>query len=118
MRNSLLRRLQKDEAHDNLRAIKTAMLAYEQGFDVFVAAKPYLPKGPGKKPWKSQEAGGFSIVGWKPDGEVTGTYWVEVERTKFTATGIIDVDGDGSYQTYVATKSSNPKPSPLPKLKV
>ena len=53
-------------------------------------------------------AGGFTTIGWAPDGEVRGSYAVTVTNTDFNATGLSDVDGDSSVATYTCTKSTNP----------
>ena len=93
----------------NLKGIKTAELAYESNFDVFVQATAY-PSTPTKttQPWTPGSAGGFDTLGWSPDGDVRGSYAVTTTSTNFTATGLSDVDGDTQYATYVATKSENP----------
>ena len=93
----------------NLKGIKTAELAYESNFDVFVQATAY-PSTPTKttQPWTLGSAGGFDTLGWSPDGDVRGSYAVTTTSTNFTATGLSDVDGDTQYATYVATKSQNP----------
>ena len=97
------------EVPSNLKGIKTAQLAYEANFDTFVAASAY-PGYPTKttQRWVMSESGGFASMGWSPDGDVRGSYWVETTNYNFRAFGISDVDGDGSYATYVATKSQNP----------
>ena len=92
----------------NIRAIKTAQIAYDASFDTFVPADLYPPKGPGLKDWEASKSGGFNVIGWQPDGQVRGSYKVDVAGYDFTVTGIIDADGDGVYATYVATKSTNP----------
>ena len=100
----------RSEVPLNIKGIKQAIVAYEAYNDVFVSAEPYPPKSSGmkSKQWIPADAGGFSTVGWKPDGDVRGTYWVTTTVTNFTAYGIIDVDGDGEFATYIATISENP----------
>ena len=97
----------------NLKSIKTAQIMYEQDFDTFVPAAMYPPY-PTKTTnmWIKSASGGFEVIDFQPDGDVRGAYWVEVSANNFTATGISDVDGDGVYATYVATKSENPN-SPI-----
>lgn len=101
------------EVPTTLKGIKSAQLAYDAEFDTFIDCDPY-PYYPSKvfQDWTMSESGGFSVLGWMPDGGVRGSYWVEVNGYDFTATGISDVDGDGIYATYVATKSMNPN-SPI-----
>ena len=36
----------------------------------------------------------FKTIGWRPDGDVRGSYAVSTTSTDFTATGLSDVDGD------------------------
>jgi hypothetical protein len=103
----------RDEIPFNLRGIKTAQLAYDADFDMFVPVEAYPPLSDDNVPrdWLMEESGGFETIGWMPDpilGQVRGTYWVTTTQTNFTAWGIIDVDGDGEYATYKATKSENP----------
>ena len=93
----------------NLKAIKTAQIAYESEYDVYVAASLYPPLGSQLKNWVVDESGGFKTISWSPDGQVRGSYKVELDgTTNFKAIGVIDADGDGVYATYVATKSMNP----------
>ena len=98
----------RSEVPTNLKAIKTAEIAYESNFDVFVTAAAY-PSAPTKttQVWVKGSSGGFATLGWTPDGAVRGSYAVATTTTDFTATGLADVDGDGTQATYVATKSNN-----------
>ena len=103
----------RSEIPMNLKAIKTAEIAYEMEYDVFVPATQWPPGEPGKQTtqWPAGNEG-FDTLYFQPSGDVRGRYWVEVDRTNFTAYGISDVDGDGVYATYVTTKSENPN-SPI-----
>jgi hypothetical protein len=96
----------------NLKGIKTAEISYEANFDVYVSAEQYPPTSSGMKSkrWVYTDSGGFYTMGWSPDGDVRGTYWVTTSENEynFTAWGIIDLDGDGVFATYKATKSENP----------
>ena len=98
----------RSEVPSNLKAIKTAQIAYESDFDTYVTCSPY-PSRPSSTPkkWTPSASGGFKTIGWRPDGDVRGSYSVTTSSTDFTAVGIIDVDGDGVYATFVATKSEN-----------
>ena len=100
----------RSEVPLNLEGIKQALEAYEVTYGVFVSAEPYPPKSSGmkSKQWIPASSGGFYSMGWKPDGDVRGTYWITTTTTNFTAYGIIDVDGDGEFATYKATTSENP----------
>lgn len=99
----------RGEVPMNLKGIKTAELAYESNFDVFVAASAY-PATPSKttQQWVKTSSGGFITIGWAPDGNVRGSYAVATSSQDFTATGTSDVDGDNTKATYQATKSTNP----------
>ena len=94
----------------NMKAIKTAEIAYESNFDVFVTAAVY-PSEPSDSPqsWVKGSSGGFATLGWSPDGDVRGSYSVTTTNIDFTAKGIGDIDGDGTLETYTATKSTNPR---------
>ncbi len=97
------------EVPANVDGLKTAELAYEAGFDHFVSAgsrsdaERSLTEDP--RPWAGDD--GFQTLGWQPDGNVRGAYWVEVRGRSFEVHGIIDADGDGTYAEYVATESTN-----------
>ena len=106
---SMNQKAKRAEIPLNLKGIKMAQLAYQQEFDVYVSARPYPPY-PSKttQPWMRSASDGFAVMDWSPDGDVRGSYWVDVGPTNFTVTGICDVDGDGVFATYVATKSENP----------
>jgi hypothetical protein len=99
----------EDELLGYMKGIKTAELAYESNFDVFVTAAQYPPEPNinGTK-WVRSSSGGFYTLGWSPDGAVRGSYSVTTTTTDFTVLGIGDVDGDGTLETYRATKSLNP----------
>ena len=106
---SMQYKTKRSEVPSNLKGIKTAELAYESNFDVFVFAASY-PGTPTKtvQQWVKSSSGGFASMGWSPDGDVRGTYDVTTAPFNFTATGVSDVDGDSANATYVATKSENP----------
>ena len=99
----------RSEIPTNLKAIKTAEIAYESNFDVFVTASAY-PATPTKtvQQWVGSASGGFQTLGWSPDGAVRGSYAVVAATTDFAATGLSDVDGNSINATYTATKSNNP----------
>lgn len=66
----------------NVEGIRVAEFAYDAAFDAFVDAthspRPLDQLDANPVPWK--DAGGFTDLGWRPDGEsVRGTYWVESE---------------------------------------
>ena len=100
------------EILQNVQAIKTAEFAYEGNWDVFVPAALY-PKSPSSSPqeWVRESSGGFATLGWSPDGDVRGSYSVTTTATNFTVIGIGDVDGDGTLNTYQATKTVVPHKS-------
>jgi prepilin-type N-terminal cleavage/methylation domain-containing protein len=105
---SMQYKTKRSEIPSNLKAIKTAQIAYESDFDTYVTCAAY-PSSPTKtvQAWVDSSSGGFKTIGWKPDGSVRGSYGVSTSSTDFTATGLSDVDGDSAYATYVATKTSN-----------
>lgn len=100
------------EVPSNVDGIKTAELAYDAAFDGYVEAPDYpgvatLSKQ--QQPWIELSATGFNTIGWKPDGDVRGTYQVETNgTTDITVTGQCDVDDDGTdIANYTATTSIN-----------
>lgn len=101
------------ELISNVKAIKQAQIVYDSNNDKFVSAEQY-PSEPNRKgtDWVVESSGGFATLGWAPDGKVRGAYSVELfyhpYNGDFTVQGIGDIDGDGTMETYRATKSNDP----------
>ncbi|MSQ03283.1 MAG: hypothetical protein EXR71_15560 [Myxococcales bacterium] len=97
------------EVPGNVDGIKTAQLAYDAAYDDFVqvGSEAQARSVIGKTPHSWEGGGDWDRIGWSPDGLVRGGYWVTVEDGDFTVHGICDVDGDGDYAEYIATKSQN-----------
>ena len=92
-------RAKRAEVPANVDGLKTAEMGYHAAFDEYVAVEPH-PRRPeflGKEsaPWRGNKD--FDELGWAPDGDVRGTYWVEVspDGSDFTVFGMGDMDGDG-----------------------
>ena len=99
----------RQEIPKNLRAIKTAQLMYENDWDVYVKCAAYPAKtSTNPQKWVASESGGFQTINFSPDGNVRGSYMVSTTVSDFTIIGISDIDGDGVFATYIATKSTNP----------
>lgn len=98
----------RSEVPTNVDGIKTAELAYEASFNAYIEA-PTKPGTPTKnlQAW-TVTADGYSIIGWKPDGDVRGSYQVtNVTNTDFLVLGTCDVDGDGNLANYSATANTD-----------
>ncbi|MDP2312479.1 MAG: prepilin-type N-terminal cleavage/methylation domain-containing protein [Pseudomonadota bacterium] len=99
----------RSEAPGNVDGIKTAELAYDAAFDAYVAQAAGMPDAtPGKamRDWTVGSA--FDTIGWKPDGQVRGSYAVTAaSATDFTVAASTDVDGDSVLANYSATSSVN-----------
>ena len=93
----------------NMKAIKIQQISYMQDYDVYVSCAAY-PSKPSKEPqtWEKSGSGGFKTIDFTPNGDVRGSYMVSTSSTNFTVIGISDVDGDGKFATYIATKTNNP----------
>lgn len=99
----------RSEIPSNINGIKTAEIAYEAAFDEYIdaAAKPSSTPTKQARAWVVA-ADGFSSIGWKPDGEVRGSYQVTgAGPTDFLVLGSCDVDGDSQFVSYSATVSIN-----------
>lgn len=95
----------RGEIPTNMKAIKTAEVAYQAEMDTFVAltASPDNAPVATKRNWA--DAGtGFTSIGWMASGTVYGSYsgvaGASGIATSVTATGICDVDADGNDATY------------------
>lgn len=103
-------RAKRTEVIENVEAIRTAQLACYEAFESFVEVPSPVPRPvegltKGSVPWRP--GSGFDTLGWSPDGEVRGTYWVELspQGTDFTVHGAIDIDGDGEPSHGVADRA-------------
>ena len=101
-------RAKRAEVPSNVDGIKTAELAYEASFDVFVQqSTPHPTTTPNKQQQAWTSGSNFDTLGWGPDGNVRGMYAVVTTTTDFSVGGLCDVDGDGSMAAYSATKTLN-----------
>ena len=101
----------RSELPTNMNGIRTMQQAYMQEYDVYVPCSPY-PEKPSQQPqtWENSASGSFQTIQFSPKEDVRGSYMVSTTGTgfDFTVIGISDVDGDGVYATYMATKSIPP----------
>jgi type IV pilus assembly protein PilA len=100
------------EVPGNVDAIKTAELAYDAGFDGFIATavQPRASTSLNKtqKTWTHSDTNSWGQLGWRPDGPVRGNYTVALTgTTDFVVTGKCDVDDDSQIATYTSTKLTN-----------
>lgn len=92
----------------NVESIREAELAYHARTGTYLAvssereAAGEMP-GAAPRPWRG--GSGWDELGWSPDGDVRGAYWVELTATGFVAFGLADIDGDGEPSIYAATES-------------
>jgi len=102
-------RAKRAEVPSNVDGIKTAQIAYDAQYDTYVEQTALYPTSrPGKEQLSWPSGSNFDDLGWGPDGKVRGAYRVvSTSSTDFLITGICDVDGDGIYATFTATKSIN-----------
>ena len=62
---------------------------------------------PGKSLRAFTSTGAWSTLGWRPDGQVRGSYAVAAGQFDFTVSASTDVDGDSNFADYSATVSTN-----------
>ena len=96
-----------------ISAIKTAQVENYDLLGFYVEAEPY-PKKPSSdlKKWEISSSGGFKDLAWSPGPEVKGVYGsysIKVTGDDFVVIGVSDIDGDGVFATYTATKDTDPK---------
>lgn len=110
---SMQMKAKRAEVPTNVDGIRIAELAYHAAFDEYAACgdeqTAALQVGKTQRSTAGDET--FSCLaktlGWSPDGLVRGAYWVVVTDGDFEVNGIADVDGDGVYAHYRATKDQS-----------
>lgn len=105
----------ESELRDNVNGLKTAELAYDAAFDAWVALpvwpRPVRDLSSAAVPFPSDDTAPpeYRLIGWRPDGDVTGTYSVDVSANgqEFTVNGWQDLDGDGVPAHWQASRTEN-----------
>ncbi len=107
----------RSEVPENVEGLRTAERAYDAAFDEFVPCGVW----PRALEELDRSAVGWDAppdcyqrLGWVPDGDVRGTYRVDVVSRAgdpfpdmdFVVHGWSDVDGDGEAAHYTATRST------------
>jgi type II secretory pathway pseudopilin PulG len=95
----------------SMAGIRAAQIMYFETVGLYVPSDP-CPSGPpqqGLRDWPD-DCSGFEAISWSADSQVRGVYWTEVapDGSDFTVYGISDIDGDGVFATYTATKDARP----------
>lgn len=109
------------ELGTNLNGIRVAELAYDAAFDQYLP----MPAAPRPKEALDTKAVAWPTgspwdqLGWRPEGDVRGTYWVEVSEDgqHFTVHAMEDADGDGKPAHWTATDEQLPKALTGPEVK-
>ena len=100
-----------------VEALRVAELAYHAEHDVYLAVSSEveaMTPPPGPLPRDAPDDEGWDELGWAPDAPPRGAYWIEVEGDDFVVVGRCDVDGDGEYAEYRATRDEYPTPTTPP----
>lgn len=74
----------------NMRALITAERAYDAAFDQWIATEPN-PVQPVQVDGTRHSWGrpdDFDTLGWAPDGDVTGSYWITVSDEGFEVNSV------------------------------
>jgi type IV pilus assembly protein PilE len=109
-------RSKRAEVPANVNSIRAAELAYYATWSTFVEETNTLPDGlhlneddVKLRQWVSLgSGGGFDTIGWKPYGEVRGSYTIPVgDETALQVEGACNVDGDSEAATYYATEEAS-----------
>ena len=111
---SMASRAKRAELPTTVEEIRTAQLAHHAASGRFVAcgneldARSALVGDAGKRAREFNPGDDpcWDELGWGPEGQLRGAYWVEVSASgdDFKITGISDVDADGEYAIFAATR--------------
>ena len=109
-------RAKRSEVPANIDGIRTKLLARKSAGKAYVAcgseagAKAIIEKYGGKQmhPFNAAGKACWKQLGWSPGSDIRGEYWVAVTNggKNFEVNGISDVDGDGQFARYEATKQN------------
>jgi Zn-dependent protease with chaperone function len=104
-------RAKRAEVPENVKAIALAEIAHHRDFSTYVEVPFPVPRDveqltQAPAPWVSGSR--FDMLGWEPDGDVRGIYWVEVlpDSSDFIVHGLSDIDGDGEVAHFTANDSA------------
>ena len=97
-------RAQRAEVPTNVDGIRIAALAYRAANGTVrseVVPRPDATPGNRLRPWKAGTQ--FDALGWKPEGQVRGSYTLTTTHSgTFSVKGICDVDANGKRATFEA----------------
>jgi type IV pilus assembly protein PilA len=97
----------RSELPGNVDGIKTTEISYDAAFDGYLTATANPTSTPNKQQRDWTSSGSWTTLGWKPDGQVRGSYAVTAGSTDFTVTASSDVDADSSFADYSASATVN-----------
>jgi len=105
----LLNRIQHEPVLETMKAISASQMKYHKRYKRFFSASlcPNYKSDPAIE-WETCKTQ-YSNFPWVTPTSVTGSYKIEGSKSAFVITGVVDIDGDGQYATYVSTHS-NPTP--------
>ena len=109
-------RAKRAELPQNVDSLRTAQLVYESAYGEFVPCSSEATAmsnierlgGKGQHPFNPSDHPCWKVLDWAPDGLIRGEYWVEVTDggRDFKVGGISDLDEDGEYAHFEATRES------------
>lgn len=99
----------REDIVNKLKMIVQAQISYEDSYGEYVSCKPY-PEKPSVdlQAWDVEKSGGFRNILMDPPESARASYSVTTSKSGFTVKAISDLDGDGVYATYIATKDEAP----------
>ena len=102
-------RAQRAEVPTNIEGIRVAAVAYraENGtINSESVTRPDANPGNRLRPWKGGPQ--FDALGWRPDGEVRGSYTLATtQQGTFSVKGFCDVDGNGRRANFEVDSQGN-----------
>jgi prepilin-type N-terminal cleavage/methylation domain-containing protein len=106
---AMINKAKRAEVPANVSGIYIAEIAFDAIEDEFLSMSPNPSTPPGKELRDFDPSGtGWNTLGWKPDGQVRGTYSATASVSTFTVYGVADVDGDSVLCQYTASESQAP----------
>jgi prepilin-type N-terminal cleavage/methylation domain-containing protein len=105
---AMQKRAKRAELPLNLESLRVAEKSYHAEFDTYLTCAPNPAAMNNQRQDFGNPGGGWTGLGWAPDGKVFGQYEVSATQNDFTGFARSDIDLDSIPAVYESTNSLKP----------